>query len=133
MMLDRKSIVNVIMNKVPVKDIRNTCGRFICVHYNTGTSTIRTEATLPGFGTVWFDDRCIANILSLSKSKNRYRIMYGRAEIIQFIMVMPDTEFLFDKSQNGIYYHDMEDRDLVLVVITLKGKTVLQQPKHVQS
>ena len=58
--------------------------------------------------------------------------MYGRAERIQFIMVMPDTEFLFDKSQNGIYYHDMEDRDLVLVVITLKGKTVLQQPKHVQ-
>ena len=41
--------------------------------------------------------------------------MYDGAEVDQFIMVMPDKYVLFDKSRNGLYYHDMEDCDLVLV------------------
>ena len=76
---------------------------------------IRTEATLPGFGTVWFDGRFIAKILSLSKSRNKYRVMYYRAEGNQLIMFMLDTDILFNKSFNGLYYHNMEDCDLILV------------------
>ena len=41
--------------------------------------------------------------------------MYDSAEGNQFIMVMPDKEVLFNESRNGLYYHDMEDYDLVLV------------------
>ena len=57
--------MNFVMNKELVKYIRDTRGRLVSVHYNAGTRIIITEGTLPGFGTVWFDDRCIANILSL--------------------------------------------------------------------
>ena len=115
LILDRNSTVNSIMNKEMVKDICNACGRFVHVHYNAGTKIIIKEVTLPGFGTIWFDNRCIANILSLSKAKNRYRIMYDSAGGKKFIMVMPDKEALVNESGNGIYYHDLEDSYLVLV------------------
>ena len=41
--------------------------------------------------------------------------MYDSTEGIQCIMVMPDNEVLFNEIRNGIYYHDMEGLDLVLV------------------
>ena len=41
--------------------------------------------------------------------------MYDRAEGNQLIMVMLDTDILFNEIFNGLYYHNMEDRDLLLV------------------
>ena len=41
--------------------------------------------------------------------------MYDSAEGNQLIMVMCYKEVLFNEIRNGIYYHDMEDRYLVLV------------------
>ena len=69
MLLDIQYTMNVIMNKELVKGVRDACGRFVHVRCNAVTSIIRTEATLPVFVTVWFDNRCITNILSLSKEK----------------------------------------------------------------
>ena len=60
--------------------IRNTCGRFIRVHFNVETRIIRMEATLTEFGNLWFDNRCILNILSLLKDKNKYCVMYDITE-----------------------------------------------------
>ena len=79
-MLYSQSTVNVIMNKELMKDICDTHGRFFCVLCNVGTRSIRTEATLPGYRIVWFDDRCIINILSSSKAKYNYRVMYDSSE-----------------------------------------------------
>ena len=41
--------------------------------------------------------------------------MYDCAKGNQLIIVMTNKEVLFNDSLNGIYYHDTEDRDLVLV------------------
>ena len=30
-------------------------------------------------------------------------------------MVMPDKEVLFNESRNGLYYHDPEDCDFILI------------------
>ena len=115
MLLDIQYTMNVIMKNELVKDIRDACGGFVHVHCNAVTRIIMTEATLPVFVTVWFDDRCITTILSMSKEKNKYHVMYDGAEVDQFIMVVPDKNVLFDESRNGLYYHDMEDYDFVLV------------------
>ena len=37
------------MNMKLVRDICDACGRIVSVHYNAGTMTIITEATLTGF------------------------------------------------------------------------------------
>ena len=41
--------------------------------------------------------------------------MYDSAEDNQLIMVMPEKEVLLNEIHNGLYYHDIEDRDLLLV------------------
>ena len=41
--------------------------------------------------------------------------MYVSAEGNQIIIVMSNNEVLFNKSRNGLYYHDLDDRDLILV------------------
>ena len=41
--------------------------------------------------------------------------MYDSAEVNQFNMVIPNKEVLLNESHNGLYYYDMEDRDLVPV------------------
>ena len=41
--------------------------------------------------------------------------MYDSAEGNQLIIVITDKEVLVKKSRNGIYYQNIEDRDLVLV------------------
>ena len=67
------------------------------------------------FGTVWFDDRCMVNIIYLLKSKNKYHIMYDSAEGNQLINIIPDKWVLFNEICNRLYYHDLEGLDLVLV------------------
>ena len=115
LLLDRKSTVNVIMKKELVKDILDASGRFVHVHCNTGGRIIRIEATLPGYQTIWFDDRRIKNICYLFKEKEKHRTMYDSAKGNQFIIFIPDKEVLFNKIRNGLYSHDIEDRDLALV------------------
>ena len=69
MLLDRQSTVNVVMNNKLVKDTPDARGWFVCVHCNAWTKIIRMETTLPGFGTVWFYNRCIVNIISILQQK----------------------------------------------------------------
>ena len=63
-----------------MKEIINTHEWLFRVHCNAVTSIIITEVTLPRFGTIWYDGRCILDILSLLKAKNKYRIMYNSTE-----------------------------------------------------
>ena len=67
--LDIQSTVKFIMNNELVKETRDTRGKFVRVQCNSGTKIISTEANLPWFLTVWFDNICITNILPLSKAK----------------------------------------------------------------
>ena len=69
---------------------------------------------LHGIGTVYFDNRQITNIISLSKVKIS-TASYDSAEGNKLIMLIPNKEVLLNDIHNRIYYHDMEDRDLVLV------------------
>ena len=94
LLLDSQSTVNIIMKKELLKDIRDKRWRFANFHCNEGTRITRKDTTLTGFGTVWYNDRCIVNILSLSKAKNNYHVMYDSAEVNKFITVMTDKEVL---------------------------------------
>ena len=49
------------------------------------------------------------------QKKNNYLFLYDKAEGNQFIMYIPNKEILFNERHNELYYHDQEDRDLVLV------------------
>jgi hypothetical protein len=71
-LLDNQSTVDVFINPRLVKDIWVT-DTIMHIHCHSGTSSTRLQATLPEYGTVWFDPKGIANILSLSNVKKKYR------------------------------------------------------------
>ena len=62
---------------------------------------------LPGYSTVWFHPDGIANILSLSRVKTKYRITFGSDENNEFIVHKPDGSTRnFKESSHDLFYHD---------------------------
>jgi hypothetical protein len=60
------------MNKKQLKNIHDT-KKALSLHCNAGVTTVNKIGYLPGYGTVWFYEDCIANILSLNNVKKKYR------------------------------------------------------------
>ena len=48
--------------------------------------------------------------------KYKFRVIYDSNEGNQLIVVMPEKKVLLNESVNGLYYHDIEDRNFVLVI-----------------
>ena len=61
---------------------------------------------LPGFGIVWYHPTGIANVLSLSKVQDRYRVTYDSGGGNYFCVYSPNAPN-FVMSPGGLYYHDM--------------------------
>jgi hypothetical protein len=62
---------------------------------NAGTKITTQEATVPGYGSVWYDEDAIANISSLANmvKKNGFRVVYDSDIENAFILVYsPDPE-----------------------------------------
>ncbi len=63
------------MNPELVTDIQTT-NTPILMRTNAGTKKIELEATVPGFGSTWFDPNQIANIYGFSHMVDEHRITY---------------------------------------------------------
>ena len=61
---------------------------------------------LPGYGTMWYDPKAIANILSFRQVHDQYHITYYSA-YQQFTVTKPcGKEFVFKESEGGLHYLD---------------------------
>jgi hypothetical protein len=61
---------------------------------------------LPGYGTVWYDPRSIANILSLSKVNQKYHVRYDNSDG-KFVLTKADeTVIHFVESSTGLFFFD---------------------------
>ena len=66
------------------------------------------EATLPGFGTVYYNPDFIANILSLAQVTKQFRVIYDSTqEDILFLHKKNGDIIKFIKSKMGLYYFDV--------------------------
>ena len=72
-----------------VKNICHTGRRYITIHSNYGMIRVTKEATLKGYGTVWFDEGAITNILSLGSIRGKYSVRYD-TEGNYFLIIKPD-------------------------------------------
>jgi hypothetical protein len=84
------------------------------IHSHAGVSSTRFQATLPGYGMVWFDPNGIANILSLSNVKKKYRVTFDSHTDDIFHVHKPDgtsKQFIALRDGWGLilygYYEDL--------------------------
>ena len=76
------------------------------VHCNAGSCLTNLIGDLPGYRTVWYDPKAIANILSLRRVWDHYHISYDSAHQ-KFIVTKPSgKEFAFQESEGGLHYLD---------------------------
>jgi hypothetical protein len=62
---------------------------------------------LAGYGTVWFDPKSIANILSLSRVIEKFHVTFDSKHGGSFLLNKPDgTVREFQRSDRGLYFLD---------------------------
>ena len=74
------------------------------------------QGDLPGYETVWFHPGGIANIPSLSKVAEKYRVSYNSTGENKFLVYVPKGKIMsFTKFERGLFYSDMAVGLMVLV------------------
>ena len=77
------------------------------IHCTAGVAKTNLVGDLPGYGTIWYHPNGIANILSLSKVKEKCCVTYDSDNNNQFIVHHPDgTQRIFQQSSRGLYFLD---------------------------
>ena len=85
------------------------------LHCNAGIATVNNVGDLPGYGTVWFYEDGISNILSLNNVKKKYRVTYDSIAYDCFeVHKMDGTKRVFKPSKKGLFYSCVNN-DTVLV------------------
>ena len=82
------------------------------IHCNAGIASTKLIGELRGYGTVWYNPSGIANILSLSRVKERgYRVTFDTKEGNAFHLTKHDgTVRVFKQSPKGLYYIDTKEQ-----------------------
>jgi hypothetical protein len=122
-LLDNQLTVDVFSNGALLKNIREN-KTSMDIYCNAGVTRTNMVGDLPGYGTVWYHPKGIANILSLARVKEHgYHVTYDSRDGNQFTVHKPDgTNRVFRQSDRGLFYMDgAGDADGVTLVSTVEG------------
>jgi hypothetical protein len=121
--LDNQSTVDVFANGNMLKDIHQVDDEMV-IALNGGSNVTSEMGMLPGYGLVWYDPVGIANIVSLSRVREKYHVSFNSDNNI-FVVTKPDgTIFEFKQSESGLYYYNLASnkRKGVVMVDTVASK-----------
>ena len=104
-LLDSQLTVDIFCNPHFLKNIRRT-PEGLRLHCNAGSCLTNLVGDLHGYGTVWYDPKAIANILSLWCVRDHYHISYDSSHRRFIITKSSGKEFVFQESEGRQHYLD---------------------------
>ena len=84
-LLDSQSTVDMFSNPHMLSNIR-VASETVDIHCNAGMRTVNMIGDLNGYGTIWFDPKGIANILSLHRVIDRHHVQFDSRSDNNFIV-----------------------------------------------
>jgi len=103
-LLDSQSTVDVFSNPHLLTNIF-TSKTTLTLHCSTGKAIVRQKGDLKGYGTVWYYPEGIANILSLHKVQEKYKVTYDSSTMAGFVVHKSDgTKRVFKPSRKGLFF-----------------------------
>ena len=136
LLLDNQSNVDIFCNAGMLTDIK-TVKNVMRINSHGGTAITRQQGTLPGYGTVWYDPNGIANILSLSNVKRRFRVTYDSTDGDAFIVHRDNgIDKRFECADMGLYFLDMSssgDGPPATLVTTVDKNKSMYTNRHVKA
>jgi len=113
-LLVSQSTVDMFKNKKLLKNIHDT-KKALSLNCNTGIAMVKKIGDLLGYGTVWFYEEGISNILSLINIKKKYRVTYDSTACDCFEVHKADgTKHVFKQSKKGLFFSSVNN-DIALV------------------
>jgi hypothetical protein len=116
------------MNPNLVTDIQATRTP-VSMTTNTGTKKIELEATIPGFGSTWYDPSQIAIIYGFSHMADKHRITYDSDKEDAFVVHSHNGITKFERIPDGLYVY-RPSREFKEKVASLKRKTTPKETTH---
>ena len=78
LIFDSQSTVDLIANPKCLLNIRRVRSKdAIHVHCNSRVKIVHRDGDFPGYVTVWYESKGIANILSMSRATKKFRVVFG--------------------------------------------------------
>ena len=128
-LLDNQATTDIFGNANLLNDIHEVTTP-LYIHGITGVLMIKQQGTLPGHGAVWYHSQVSVNILSMAKLKQQYHITYDSSKDNAFIVKENDntqTKYIFHKSDDGLYYHEVNSTQQIYITTVTENKQKYRQ------
>jgi hypothetical protein len=109
-LLDSQSTIDLACNPALLTDIHHV-DQCLTIRCNAGKTTTHWRGTMSGYGEVWYYPAGIANILSLSRVKDKFRVTFDSAADNAFHVHKPEKTLIFREATRRLYYFDTASRD----------------------
>ena len=77
LLFDNHSTYEIFSNTWISKDTRNYSRSYMEIYCNSGKRRVMREETIKVYGTVWYDEMAITNILYLRNTREKFTVRYG--------------------------------------------------------
>jgi hypothetical protein len=128
-LLDNQSTIDIFCNKNLLSKIHQVNDE-MSIETNGGILSTNMKGFLQNYGEVWYHPNAITNILSLNNIKNKYRVTYDSEKDNIFFVHKPDAIIKFQESDNGLFFHDVTDRDVILLNTVEENKNKYSERQY---
>ena len=119
-LLDNQSTVDVFCNRSLLTNVHET-NKIMNIQCNAGVTRTNMVGELNRYGTVWYNAKDIANILSLSQVEKKHHVTYNSAALEAIVVHKSDgSERRFEQAKSGLFYMDTEQTSGTVLVNTVE-------------